>query len=657
MPPVDSIPPGPDTVRILLTTDNHVGYLDSDPIRGNDSWITFQEITRLAKTHDVDMMVQGGDLFHVSRPSKKALYHVIQALRLNCLGDRPCELELLSDPSLALRASETVNYEDPNLNVAVPMFAISGNHDDATGEGLLSPLDVMAATGLVNYFGQVPLQDKLQATPLVFQKGSSKLALYGINNVRDERLQRIMRSGNMTFQRPANNSDFFNLLCIHQNHHRRSMTSYVPEDFLPLFLDFVFWGHEHECIPFPQYNPTTGFDTLQAGSSVATSLSEGETAKKFVFILDIKGTDYAITPIPLQTVRPFVMEDVSLKDEGFMEGPASKSDIADFLFEKVNELIAEAKNLYKAAGGTDEDILPLIRLRVDHTGDYEIENARRFSNKFVGKVANVNDIIHYFTKKVPERQAGSTKVVDLKLQLEASQKVTIQQLLKEHLGESSLHLVPEDGMFDVTRKFIEQDDKQVFLDFVKQTIENATSSLLDVDLKEDELQLDDGDNVKKSFRELLTKLKIDSKKEDSDTLPPLKELPLRTSTKVQVKKTPESTPAPTSRGRSQARGASTKSKAVVVSEDDGESDPEILSDSEDDIVDSDLEDEANNYVTASSRPTRAKTPAKKASVKKTSKPAAPKKQPRVLKAPAKKPSTRKAASSDNHLLDDLLSLG
>jgi DNA repair exonuclease SbcCD nuclease subunit len=26
-----------------------------------------------------------------------------------------------------------VNYEDPNINVAIPFFGISGNHDDAAG--------------------------------------------------------------------------------------------------------------------------------------------------------------------------------------------------------------------------------------------------------------------------------------------------------------------------------------------------------------------------------------------------------------------------------------------------------------------------------------------------------------------------------------------
>lgn len=524
MPPRDEqIEPGPDTLSILLTTDNHVGYLENDPIRGDDSWKTFHEVTTIAKEHDVDMIVQGGDLFHVSKPSKKSLFHVIQSLRMNCLGDRPCELELLSDPSLALHSKDDcVNYEDPNLNVSVPVFAISGNHDDASGEGLLLPLDVMAATGLINYFGQIPQQDKITVTPLVFQKGSTKFALYGINNLRDERLQRIMRNGDVTFQRPALSDDFFNLLCIHQNHSRHSMTSFVPEDFLPSFLDFVFWGHEHECIPYPQYNPATTFDTLQAGSSIATSLSEGECAQKYVFILNIKGKEYLIKHIPLQTVRPFVMKDVSLKDEHFVEGPSAKADILDFLVDQVHKLIEEAKNKFREANemepNEDEGIpLPLVRLRVDHSGDYEIENSRRFSNKFVGSIANVDDILLYHKKKSQKLASIPQVKNDVHIEHSKASSMSIQHILKKFLEESKLNIMPEDGMFDITKKFIQQDDKQIFTSYVDHIIANASNKLAKMDIDDEEFHGADDAMIKRSFQQLLTKLRMDSKRDIATT--------------------------------------------------------------------------------------------------------------------------------------------
>lgn len=576
---MDPIPASENRIRILLTTDNHVGYLENDPVRGDDSWKTFQETMQLAKIHDVDMVVQGGDMFHVTRPSKKSLYHVIQTLRLNCLGDRPCELELLSDASLALRSGESLNYEDPNLNVAVPVFAISGNHDDATGAGLLSPLDVVAATGLVNYFGQIPQQDKIRLSPLLFQKGTTRLALYGLNNMRDERLQRIMRNGDVTFQKPKEADSFFNLMCIHQNHARHSITSYVPEDFLPLFLDFVLWGHEHECLMDPQYNPATGFDTLQPGSTVATALSEGETAPKHAFLLDVEGKEYSIKPLRLLSVRPFLMRDVSLRQQNFVEGPASKQDIADFLVAQVEEMIAEAKQQQLEVDGPP-DMLPLIRLRVDHTGDYETENSRRFSNRFVGRIANVNDILLYHKRKTqraePERKLNEAVAETSAL------KVLIQQLLKSVLGESNLYLVSEDSIFDATKKYIEQDDKEILTDYVEHAIEQASNLLLNINIDEEEFHVGDDVSVKRAFRQLLNKLRLDSKRapisdeaawNGVDTSKPLAKPKPAARARPGAKSRSTSNPA-TSRTVSRRKP---KSAELVSDEDMSEPSPEILS--------------------------------------------------------------------------------
>lgn len=85
-----------DTIRILIATDSHVGYAENDAVRKDDSWRSFDEVMRLAKDQDVDMVLLAGDLFHYSQPSRKAMYQVMRSLRMNCLGEKPCELELLS---------------------------------------------------------------------------------------------------------------------------------------------------------------------------------------------------------------------------------------------------------------------------------------------------------------------------------------------------------------------------------------------------------------------------------------------------------------------------------------------------------------------------------------------------------------------------------
>ena len=118
----------------MVSTDNHVGFNERDATRGDDSWKTFDEIMNLAKNHAVDMVVLAGDLFHENVPSRKAMFNVMQSLRTNCYGDKPCELEMLSDGSEHFgSAFNHVNYEDEDINVAIPVFSIHGNHDDPSG--------------------------------------------------------------------------------------------------------------------------------------------------------------------------------------------------------------------------------------------------------------------------------------------------------------------------------------------------------------------------------------------------------------------------------------------------------------------------------------------------------------------------------------------
>ena len=74
-------------------------------------------------------------------------------------GDRPIQMEYLSDPQVdyAHCNSKTVNYESSNLNIGLPVFSIHGNHDDPSGLGGHSCLDLIHETGFVNYFGKVVL--------------------------------------------------------------------------------------------------------------------------------------------------------------------------------------------------------------------------------------------------------------------------------------------------------------------------------------------------------------------------------------------------------------------------------------------------------------------------------------------------------------------
>lgn len=506
-----------DTIRMLISTDNHVGYAERDPIRGDDSWKSFHEVMCLAKEHDVDMVLLGGDLFHENKPSRKSMYNVMRSLRLNCYGDKPCELELLSDGSEHFDSTiGHANYEDPDINVAIPVFSIHGNHDDPSGEGFYAALDILEMAGLINYFGRVPESDNITVKPLFFQKGRTKLALYGLSNVRDERLHRTFRDGNAKFMRPGTQqSDWFNLLCVHQNHHAHTATSYLPEEQLPEYMDLVIWGHEHECDPIAHKNPERGFRVLQPGSSIATSLIPGEAASKQVFILTITGREFKLEPIRLKSVRPFVYKDIVLSNEKEALKIAKKSEhrgeLTRFLEGTVRKLIKQAKEEWLESQGPEYDSndpeaehmpLPLVRLRVETTSPdggvtkFDVENPQRFSNRFINEVANRNDVVQFFARK--KASATRTVVQDTQLDAEILAKfgddeinaIKVQSIVKEFLAAQSLSILPQNRFGKAVSDYIDKDDKHAMEHFVNVSLANQIKNLARLHRKENDGDVD-----------------------------------------------------------------------------------------------------------------------------------------------------------------------
>ena len=47
----------PDTLRIMVSTDNHLGYAERDNVRGMDSFSAFEEVLYLAKRFNCDMVL------------------------------------------------------------------------------------------------------------------------------------------------------------------------------------------------------------------------------------------------------------------------------------------------------------------------------------------------------------------------------------------------------------------------------------------------------------------------------------------------------------------------------------------------------------------------------------------------------------------------
>jgi double-strand break repair protein MRE11 len=449
------------------------------------------------------MVLLAGDLFHDNKPSRKSMYQVMRSLRMNCLGDKPCELEMLSDANdIFDGAFNHINYEDPDINVAIPVFSIHGNHDDPSGDGHFCSLDLLQVSGLLNYFGRTPESDNISVKPVLLQKGQTKLALYGMSNVRDERLFRTFRDGKVKFFKPSvQSNDWFNLMAVHQNHHAYTDTGYLPENFLPEFLDLVVWGHEHECLIDPRYNPEMSFHVMQPGSSVATSLVPGEAVAKHVAIVDVTGREFKIEKHRIKTVRPFITRDLVLANDRRFKNlakiPDNKQRLTKALCEVVEELIATAKEEWLSIQEDEiepENIpLPLVRLRVEYSapdgGRFECENPQRFSNRFVGKVANVNNVVQFHRKKkastkkseatnAPEEGALANITID---------NVKVEKLVREFLDAQSLKILPQAPFGDAVSQFVDKDDKHAMELFVNESLAGQIRSMLEMDDEEEDL--------------------------------------------------------------------------------------------------------------------------------------------------------------------------
>jgi len=87
----------PSLLRLLIATDNHLGVHEDDPIRKDDSFITFEEILSHAVRTKADALLLGGDIFHENKPSRPTVVRTLELLRKYCMNDNPVHIQVMSD--------------------------------------------------------------------------------------------------------------------------------------------------------------------------------------------------------------------------------------------------------------------------------------------------------------------------------------------------------------------------------------------------------------------------------------------------------------------------------------------------------------------------------------------------------------------------------
>ncbi|XP_067424231.1 double-strand break repair protein MRE11 isoform X4 [Emydura macquarii macquarii] len=435
-----------DTFKILVATDIHLGYLEKDPVRGNDTFVTFDEILRHAQEKEVDFILLGGDLFHENKPSRKTLHTCIELLRKYCMGDRPVQFEILSDQSVNFGFSKFpwVNYQDGNLNISIPVFSIHGNHDDPTGTDALCALDILNSAGLLNHFGRSSSVEKIDISPILLHKGSTKIALYGLGSIPDERLYRMFVNKQVTMLRPKEHEDnWFNLFVIHQNRH--------------------------------------------------------------IGLLHIKGKKMNMEKIPLETVRCFYIEDIVLADHPDIfnpDNPKVTQAVQAFCMEKVETVLDNAERA--RLGNPRQPEKPLVRLRVDYSGGFEPFSIHRFSQKFMDRTANPKDIIHFFRHREQKEKNEDEINFEKLVRRPASEGTTlrVEDLVKQYFQTAEkkvqLSLLTERGMGEAVQEFVDKEEKDAIEELVKFQLEKTQRFLKERRTDAEEAKIDE--EVRK-FRE------------------------------------------------------------------------------------------------------------------------------------------------------------
>lgn len=351
-------------MKILIHSDTHLGYSETNQILAPDSFLSFAEILYRSNQHNVDLILNGGDLFNVNNPSRFTINQTLKILKQFILTTPDKQVNKKLNTNIPLV------FEDMKVNIKIPYLSINGNHDDPAGLHRISPMNLLHSTGIIHYFGQTKSIDYIEVIPIIFKDYS--IAIYGIGYIRDEKFLKNLINKQIIFK--DLNEFNFNILIIHQNRIPIGRIA-INENLFDDKFDVIIYGHEHE----PQ-NFRNNKDQLiiQCGSSVRTSLSQSETTNKYYYILDIpidhkkdEKKIYNFEVYELETLRKFFyssLDLINIKEEDkvidkineeFNKLINKKYKYNIELFNKLNELIN-----YREEFKVNKEFLPLIRVKV-----------------------------------------------------------------------------------------------------------------------------------------------------------------------------------------------------------------------------------------------------------------------------------------------------
>jgi double-strand break repair protein MRE11 len=354
---------------------------------------------------------------------------------------------------------ENLNFLDSNLEIKLPVFIIHGNHDDPSAESNISAIHLMQSAHLLNYLGCEREEDQIIVKPVVLQKEETCVYIYGLGNIKEERLNRLLREEKVVFEKPENEKSAVFILVVHQNRFKATgpaAKNCVMDWAFPGFFDLVIWGHEHDCEVEPRKTQNRGYQIYQPGSTVSTSLTEGEARQKHMFLLEIRKLGFKMTPIPIRNTRQILYKNIELSQ---VSGSATQA-ISDIFHQMIQN--ADKSRILQP---------PLVRLKIEVTGFDDFQGFA-LNAKFLDFTAN-KDVVTLW------RRTGKAK--DLKSSESHGFSGDVLKILQKQLlkDKKDFKILGIQQILDKMSDFVVKKDVKGIEEYFDRKVEIAVNRIIE----------------------------------------------------------------------------------------------------------------------------------------------------------------------------------
>eukprot|EP01069_Polyplicarium_translucidae_P001059 Polyplicarium_translucidae@DN1510_c0_g1_i2.p1 len=165
----------------------------------------------------------------------------------------------------------------------------------------------------------------------------------------------------------------------------------------------------------------------------------------------------------------------------------------------------------------DTSSIPLIRLRVEHSGYQSISN-QKFGQRFVGQVANADSVLHlYKRKRADDRGDKRTGIPDI--QIEDTRVEDIQDLIVRYLDDNqNLNILVESDLNNAVQDYIYKMEGAAIDIFVKKSVARAQEAVRE----EPDVDCGDVEALRYRLRRVVDVWRKNSMEQFRDPLPGVK---------------------------------------------------------------------------------------------------------------------------------------